>query len=117
MSNYPTAYDDDSTLPPVNNNIDQIGGDAINALRDAVFNIEMALGTNIAGSTPNLADRLGVFINPDGTPNASIIYALGLVTLPISNSMIAPAAGIQESKLMLDYPTQDLFNYIRDLAK
>lgn len=117
MSNYPNGYDDDSTLPPVNDNLTELGADAINALRDAIIQIEMALGTNIAGVAPTLADRLGVFINPDGTPNTSIIYALGLVTLPISNSMIAPAAGIQESKLMLDYPTQDLFNYIRDLAK
>jgi hypothetical protein len=117
MTNYPNGFDDDSTLPPVNDNIDQIGADAINALRDAVVAIEMTLGTNIAGVQPTLADRLGVFINQDGTPNTSIIYSLGLVTLPITDSMIAPAAGIEESKLMLDYPTQDLFNYIRDLSK
>jgi hypothetical protein len=117
MTNYPNGFDDDSTLPPVNDNIDQIGADAINALRDVVIAIEMALGTNIAGVTPSLADRLGVFINQDGTPNTSIIYSLGLVTLPISNSMIAPAAGIEESKLLLDYPTQDLFNYFRDLSR
>jgi hypothetical protein len=117
MSNYPNAYDDDTTLPPVNDNIDQIGGEAINATRDAILAIETALGTNIAGSAPNLAARIGVFINPDGTPNASIIYSLGLVVLPVTNNQIAEAAGIQESKLLLDYRTQDLFNYIRDLAK
>lgn len=117
MSNYPNGFDDDSTLPPVNDNLTELGADAINALRDAVIQIEMALGTNIAGVAPTLADRLGVFINPDGTPNTSIIYSLGLVTLPISDSMIAPAAGIEESKLKLDYPTSNLFNYIRDLAK
>ena len=117
MSNYPNAYDDDSTLPPVNDNLTELGGEAINDLRDAVMQIELALGLNIAGSAPNLATRLGVFINPDGSPNTSIIYSLGLVTLPITNVQIANNAGIPESKLALDYPTQNLFNYIRDLAK
>lgn len=117
MSNYPTAIDDDSSLPPINNNLTELGGDAINALRDAVFQIETVLGTNIAGSSPSLAARLGVFINPDGSPNASVIYSLGLVTLPIYNSQVADAAAIQESKLSLDYSTQNLFNRIRDLAR
>lgn len=117
MSNYPNALDDDTTLPVVNDNIDQIGGDAINALRDAVMQIELALGLNISGSLPSLAARLGVFINPDGTPNASVLTSLGLVTLPITNNQIADNASIPESKLLLDYRTQDLFNYIRDLSK
>lgn len=116
MSNYPTGYDDDSTLPAVNDNLTEIGGDAINALRDTVMQIELALGLNIAGTQPNLAARLGVFINPDGSPNASVLTSLGLVTLPITNSQIAEAAGIPESKLKLDFRTQDLFNYIRDLS-
>lgn len=116
MSNYPYDYDDDTTLVPVNDNLDDIGGEAINDLRDAVFNIEQALGLNIAGTTPNLAARLGVFILPNGNPNPSTLTALGLVTLPITNSQIAAAAGIPESKLTLDYPTIDLFNYIRDLS-
>ena len=116
MSNYPNGYDDDSTLPVVNDNLTEIGGDAINALRDAVFQIEQALGLNIAGVTPSLAARLGVFINPDGSPNASVLTSLGLVTLPIRNDQIAEAAGIPESKLRLDFRTQDLFNYIRDLS-
>jgi len=116
MSNYPNNFDDDSTLPVVNDNLTEIGGDAINALRDAVFQIEQALGLNIAGVTPSLAARLGVFINPDGSPNASVLTSLGLVTLPIRNDQIAEAAGIPESKLRLDFRTQDLFNYIRDLS-
>jgi len=117
MSNYPQNIDDDNSIPPVNDNIDQIGGDAINALRDAVIQIETALGLNIAGTSTSLASRLGVFINPDGSPNASVIYGLGLVTLPITNSQVSATAGIQESKLLLDYRTQDLFNYIRDLSR
>ena len=116
MSNYPSDFDDDSTLPAVNDNLTEIGGDAINALRDAVMQIELALGLNIAGTQPNLAARLGVFINPDGSPNASVLTSLGLVTLPIRNDQIAENAGIPESKLRLDFRTQDLFNYIRDLS-
>src|SRR5512135_1205256 len=116
MSNYPTGYDDDSTLPAVNDNLTEIGGDAINALRDAVMQIELALGLNIAGTQPNLAARLGVFINSDGSPNASVLTSLGLVTLPIRNDQIAENAGIPESKLRLDFRNQDLFNYIRDLS-
>ena len=117
MSNYPNAFDDDSTLPAVNDNLDQIGGDAINALRDSVFQIEQTLGLNIQGTTPSLAARLGVFINQDGSPNVSVLTSLGLVTLPITQNQIADNAGIPESKLTLDYRTQDLFNYIRDLSR
>jgi len=117
MTNYPTAYDDDTTLPVVNNNIDQIGGDAINALRDAVMQIELVLGLNLSGSTPTLADRFGVSFNPDGTMKntviSSIVTSLGLIT----NNMIADNAGIPESKLHLDFRTQDLYNYIKDLSR
>lgn len=117
MSNFPNNFDDDTTLPVVNDNITEIGGEAINALRDAVVNIEMNIGLGAAGTTPSIAARLGLLINPDGTPNASAITSLGLVTLPIFNNQIADNAGIPESKLVLDYRTQDLFNYIRDLSR
>lgn len=117
MSNYPGQIDDDSSIPAVNNNLSQIGSDAINALRSAVFQIETVLGTNIAGSQSSLASRLSIFINPDGSPNTSVLFSLGLITLPITNSQVSATAGIVESKLTLDYRTQDLFNYIRDLSK
>jgi hypothetical protein len=70
-----------------------------------------------AGTTPSIASRIGLLINPDGTPNSSTITSLGLVTLPIFNDQIADNAGIPESKLVLDYRTQDLYNYIRDLSR
>ncbi|HEY5268361.1 MAG TPA: hypothetical protein VII94_04465, partial [Candidatus Saccharimonadales bacterium] len=117
MSNYPNQIDDDSSLPAVNDNITQEGGAAINALRDATINIETALGTDIAGTCTSLATRLGVFINQDGYPNSSILTSLGLITLPITNNQIIANAMIPESKLDLDYKTQDLFNYISDLSK
>lgn len=117
MSNFPNSFDDDTTLPVVNDNITEIGGEAINALRDFAFNTEQYLGLGLNGSTPSLAARLGVSINPDGTLMASAIASMGLVTLPITQDMIANNAGIPESKLFLDYRTGDLFNYIRDLSK
>ena len=40
MSRFPNFIDDDSDIPSVYNNITEIGGDAINALKDAVINIE-----------------------------------------------------------------------------
>ena len=94
MSSFPGQLDTDADLPAVINNVTQEGGDAINALRDATFNIESALGVNIAGSSPSLAQRLAVFINPDGSPNTSVLFDLGLVTLPINNTQIADNAGI-----------------------
>lgn len=118
MSNFPTDYDDDTTLPVVNNNITEIGGDAINALRDAAFNIEQNIGIGAAGSSGTLANRLGVSIMPDGTINPSAITALGLVSAVtgVFDSDVNPNAAIIETKLKLDHRTQDLFNYIRDLS-
>ena len=117
MTNFPNSYDDDSTLPPINDNITQEGGTAINALREVAFSLENYLGLGAAGSTGSIAARLGVSLLPDGTINPSAIASLGLVTLPINNTQIANNAGIDESKLLLDYRTLDLFNYIRDLSK
>ena len=88
MSNFPIALDDDTTLPIINDNLTQQGGDAINALRDAVFNIEQNIGIGAAGTSPSIAARLGLLINLDGTPNSSAITSLGLVTLPITNNQI-----------------------------
>ena len=116
MSNFPGSLDDDTTLPFVNNNINEIGGDAINALRDAVFALEQNVGIGAAGTTNSLAQRINGVITPGGTLAASAITGLGLVTLPITQDQIANWAQIPESKLKLDHRTQDLFNYVRDLA-
>jgi hypothetical protein len=116
MSKFPTDFDDDTTLPFVNDNLTEMGGEAINALRDAVFSIEQNIGLNAAGTTSSISDRLGVAFNPDGTLKPSAITSLGLVTLPITNNQIANNAQIPESKLKLDHRTQDLFNYTRDLS-
>ncbi len=116
MSNFPTSFDDDSSLPAINDNITEIGGTAINALRDAVFNIENNLGLGLAGTMPSLATRLGVAILPNGNLNPSALTSLGLVTLPITQDQIANNAGIPESKLSLNYGTSTLYNYITNLS-
>lgn len=116
MSQYPINYDDDATLPIVNNNITEIGDEAINALRDAVFQIEQEVGLGGSGTAGSIAARVGISINPNGTLKPSAITGLGLITLPITNIEIDANAGILESKLRLDYRTGDLYNYIRDLS-
>lgn len=116
MSNFPLNFDDDITLPVVNDNLTEIGGEAINAVRDATFNIEQYLGLGGNGSTNSISQRIGISLNPDGTIKPSAIASLGLVTLPIDNSQISNTAQILESKLKLDYKTSDLYNYIRELS-
>ena len=122
MTNYPVVPDDDTSLPAINDNLTQIGGDVINALRDSVVALEQTVGYGIgsagpAGTQVSLAARMGVSIDPDGHILPSAIVTLGLVPPPFYDVHIAPAAAISESKLLLDYRTQDLFNYIRDLSR
>lgn len=117
MSNFPSQLDDDVTLPPVNDNIVDVGAEAVNAVRDALFAIEMEIGLGASGSAGSIAARLGVSLDPAGNIKPSAIAAMGLVTLPIFNYHIADTAQILESKLKLDYRTQDLYNYIRDFGR
>lgn len=116
MSNFPSNFDDDTTLPFVNDNIVDIGGEAINAARDAIFNIETEIGIGASGTKESIAQRLGVALRPDGSINPSALTSLGLVTLPITNAQIINNANIPESKLKLDYKTINLFNYIKNTA-
>jgi len=116
MVNFPSQYDTDVELPPINNNITELGGVAINALRELAFAIETEIGIGASGSAGSIAARLGMSLEPDGSIKPSAIASMGLVTLPIYNSHIADDAQILESKLSLDHKTQDLFNYINDLA-
>jgi len=116
MSKFPVDYDDDSTLPMVNDNITEVGGEAINSIRDAIFNIESDIGLSAAGSCGSISSRLGISLQEDGNIKPSAITSLGLVTLPIYDNQIASNAQIAESKLNLDHKTQDLFNYTRNLS-
>lgn len=112
MTVYPSAVDDDSTIVRVDDNITEIGGLAINQLRDAVFAIEATLGLEPQGSMSSLADRVDVSINSNGTIKASALTSVGLVTLPITNSQVGSNAAILESKLALDFSTTDLYTLI-----
>jgi len=116
MSKFPSGYDSDVELPPVNDDITEVGGEAINALREAVFNIEQEIGLGASGTTGSISARLGISLDLDGKIKPSAIASMGLVTLPIFNSHISSTAEIIESKLKLDHRTQDLFNYIQDLS-
>ena len=108
MTSYPQTIDNDSDLPAVNDNITEIGGEAINALRAAVFSLEKTLGTNPQGSTATMDARLSASINSDGTIRAAALIAAGLIALPITNSQVGASAGIKETKLDLDVSTQGL---------
>lgn len=115
MSKYPAQLDDDVSLTRVDGNVTEIGDLAINQLRSAVFAVEAELGLGLAGSSGNLADRLGVSINANGSLKPSAIIAAGALVGPIVNDDVAPAAGIAESKLSLTYSTQSLYNEIVSL--
>ena len=112
MSVYPFELDDDATLPRVDDNITETGQEAINALRDAVFNVQETLGVEPQGSVTSVANRLDASLNPDGTIKASALTSIGLVTLPITNSQVASNAGILESKLQLVHSTTSLYTLI-----
>ena len=116
---FPNAMDNDLSIPIVNDNITEIGADAINALRDAVFSIEQYIGPKTdgygaSGSLPSIAAFLGVSFEPNGylKPGiiSSAITSMGLI--PIS----ALPNSIPESKLSLDVPTIDLNNSVNNLS-
>lgn len=114
MSNFPTSLDDDLTLPPVSNNITEIGEVIINALRDVAFSLEAEIGIGASGTAGSIADRLAVCFNPDGSLKPSAITSLsdGLTLAGgwITNFHINAAAQIVESKLSLDHSTTSLYN-------
>ncbi len=112
MTTYPYAIDNDASIIRIDNNLSQLGDQAINQLRDAVFVIETTLGITPAGTLSSVADRLAVSLNPNGTIKASALTSVGLATLPITNVQVANNAGILESKLTLNHSTTNLFTRI-----
>jgi hypothetical protein len=115
MSQFPVLQDDDRTLPPVHDNITEIGAEAINACREAIFNIESELGLTSSGTCGTLSNRLDVSFNLDGSIKPSIFTGLGLLYGPISNVNVAVDAGIIESKLKLDYSTSYLYGLLQGI--
>lgn len=116
MTVYPEDIDTDLELPRVDKNITEISGDAINAVRDAIFAIENAIGTNPQGNTSSLVARINNVIDADGNIKTSALSGKGLVTLPINDSHIASNAAIAESKLNLTHTTAFLKSRIDSAA-
>jgi hypothetical protein len=110
MTVYPNAIDGDAELIRVDDAITEIGAEAINQLREAVFAIQQELGIRPSGTVGSLADRLSVFLNDNGTIKTSAFASVGLVTLPITDNQVGTNAGISEFKLNLDHSTSDLYN-------
>jgi hypothetical protein len=121
MSQYPNKLDNDKTIIRVDDNITEIGGDAINQLRDAVFNIEKELGTNPSGSKNNVKERLDVSLDDAGNIKPSAL-SYTFAPNPITDANVDINAKIHEDKLDLTHSTQslhDLFttqnNYVNNL--
>lgn len=110
MSQFPNSLDTDLDLPRVDGNITEIGGDAINALRDAMFRVEGNIGLNANGTANSISDRLNVSLNPDGSIKPSILVGLVSGIGGLTDAQISQTAGIKESKLALTYSTASLFN-------
>ena len=108
MTNFPISIDTDLELERVEDNITEIGAQAINSLRDAVFAIEYTLGINPQGSASDVSSFLTVSHNADGTIKAASLSGLGLITLPITSGMFADYT-IPEIKLVLDHTTASLY--------
>ena len=113
MSVYPQELDTDSTIIRVDDNLSELGTEAINNLRSSMFAVQAELGITPSGSKDSVADRLDVSLNANGTIRASALTSVGLVTLPIDNAQVGTNAGIIESKLSLDYSTSDLNTLIQ----
>jgi hypothetical protein len=108
MSQFPTQLDSDSDLPRIDNNISDIGGDAINALRAAMFNVEAEIGIGASGTAGSIAQRLNVSLLPDGSIDPSIMLTYVGNIGGLTDAQISATAGIQESKLNLQYSTSYL---------
>lgn len=112
MVSWPSGFDNDATIPRIDDNLSEIGGEVINNVRDAIFALQAELGLNPSGSSGSVANFLLAAHNPDGTIKASALTSVGLATLPIVDNQVASNAGIKESKLSLDHNTADLFTSI-----
>ena len=66
MTLYPNDFDTDLELPRVDDNVTEIGGIAIDALRDAMFAVQGVLGINPQGSVGNIASFLAVSFDASG---------------------------------------------------
>ena len=115
-SKYPTQLDTSIEIPVVRDNILEIGSDALNSIRSAIFQIERTLGINPQGAVGNtVADRLNKVVDGNGNILKEALSRANIVSGPISDSDISKTAAISETKLNLNFPTQllqDEISYI-----
>lgn len=113
---FPGNLDTDLEIPRVDNNVTEVGGDTLNALRDAIFAIQSNVGVNAHGNKDSLGARVNVSLDKDGFIRSSALEGLGLLSLPVANSHVGSNAAIAESKLDLDFSTQTLSDSINSLT-
>lgn len=105
-SKYPQQLDTSIEIPIVRDNIIEVGSDVINSLRSAIFQIEKTLGINPQGAVGNtLSERLNRSIDSNGNIKSNALALSNILTGPILNSDVSRVAGIEESKLKLNYST------------
>ena len=115
-SKYPNKLDTSIEIPAVRDNIVEVGSDVLNSLRSAIFNIERTLGINPQGAAGNtVSSRLDRAIDGNGNILKEALDKAGLLSGPIVNSDVSKAAGIDESKLKLNYPTNMLQDEISQI--
>jgi hypothetical protein len=112
-SKYPNALDDTSNLPTIRNGLTDVSADTFNRLRDAILAVERSIGINPQGQFSDLASRLAVIINPDGSLSKQAFQAIGGIFGPIRSDDIDQNAAIPESKLHLNFSTALLQDEIR----
>jgi len=113
MTSYPNAIDSDLDLPPIYDNIVELGAEAIQAIRAAMFAVENEIGIGASGTMGSVAGRLDVSINNDGTIKPSSIIGIGAGL--VSNAQVNVSANIDESKINLTYTTAFLHTLFNNL--
>ena len=105
-SKYPSSLDTSVEIPAVRDNVVEIGSDVLNSLRSALFQIEKTLGINPQGAVGNtVAERIGKVIDGNGNILKDALDRANLLSGPIINADVSKTAGIDESKLKLNFPT------------
>lgn len=106
-SKYPQQLDTSTEIPPVRDNITEIGSDVINSLRSAIFKIEATLGINPQGEVGNtVSSRISKSLDASGNILKEALDRSNILSGPIIDSDVSRVASISESKLKLDFPTR-----------
>lgn len=104
-SSYPNKIDSSVELPIVRNNVTEINAEVINSLRDAIIQIEKTLGINPHGVS-SVSDRMSSSLDLSGEIRREALDKAGVLYGPVTNESVSRLAGIEESKLRLDFPTR-----------